>query len=126
MRNPHQKTISRLLLIIFCVMSFGAYGFNSNWVAHELDHGRQGLTALIDHDHALQLDTETNSIPEPLSDAEHNLLHTLSHCQQFTGPAFNVFSEPPARIALLLPIMLTQIPAELEAPFRPPRSTSLI
>jgi len=124
MRSPHRKTISLLMLIIFFVMSVGAYGFNSKWVAHELDHDRQTATVLADH--APQLDAEGNPEPEPLSDAEHKLLHALNHYEQFPGSAFNVLGEPPARIVPLLPSLLTLLPAELESPFRPPRSTSFI
>ena len=126
MRSPHRKPISLLMLIIFFVMNFGVYGFNSKWVAHELDHDRHVPTASIDHDHAPQLNAENNPDPEPLTDAEHKLLHALSHCEQFTCSAFNVLGEPPARIVPLLPSLLTLLPAELESPFRPPRSTSLI
>ena len=103
------------MLTIFFVMSFGAYGFNSKWIAHELDH-----------DHAPQLAAEDNPAPEPLSDVEHKLLHALSHCEQFSSSAFSGLGEPPARIVPLLPSLLTLLPAELESPFRPPRSTSLI
>lgn len=126
MRSPHRKTISLLMLIIFFVMSIGAYGFNSKWVAHELDHDRHAPSVSIDHDHAPQLDTENNPTPEPLGDAEHKLLHALSHCEQFTSSVFNGLGEPPARTFPILPSQLTLLPAELESPFRPPRSTSLI
>ncbi|MFH1818953.1 MAG: hypothetical protein ABIK08_01815 [Pseudomonadota bacterium] len=126
MRSPHRKTISLLMLVIFFVMSFGTYGFNSKWLAHELDHDRHAPTASIDHDHAPQLDAEGNPAPDPLSDAEHKLLHALNHCEQFTSSAFNGLGEPPARTAPLLPSLLTLPEAELESPFRPPRSTSLI
>lgn len=126
MRSTHRKPISLLMLIIFFVMSFGAYGFNSKWVAHELDHDRHAPTASIDQDHAPQLDAENNPAPEPLSDTEHKLLHALSHCEQSTSSAFNFPGEPPARIVPLLPSLLTLLPAEFAPPFRPPRSASLI
>lgn len=124
MRSPHRKIISLLMLIIFFVMSVSAYGFNSKWVAHELDHDRHTPTALIDH--ALQLDTEGTPVPEPLSDAEHKLLHTLSHDEQFTCSTLNILGESPAQMPLLLQSLLTLPEAELDSPFRPPRNTSLI
>lgn len=36
MCSSHRKAISLLMLIIF-VMGLGAYGFNSKWLAHELE-----------------------------------------------------------------------------------------
>ena len=126
MRSPHRKTTSLLILIVFFVMSFGAYGFNSKWVAHELDHDHHAPTLSIDHDHAAQLDAEGNPDPEPLNDVEHKLLHALSHCEQFASSVLGGLGEPPARIVPVPPSLLTLLPAELESPFRPPRSTSLI
>ena len=125
MRSTHRKPISLLMLIMFLVMSFGAYGFNSKRLAHELDHDRHALTASIDHDHTPQLDAEGNPVPESLSDAEHKLAHAMSHCEQFASSVVSGFGEPPARIAPLLPSLLTLLPAELESPFRPPRSAFL-
>lgn len=126
MRSSHRKAISLLMLVMFFVMSFGAYGFNSKWLTHELDHDRHMPTASIDHNQAPQLDAEGKPAPEPLSDAEHKLLHALSHCEQFASSVLDGLGEPPARIVPMLPSLLTLLPAELESPFRPPRSTFLI
>ncbi len=126
MRSPHRKAISLLMLIMFFVMSFGAYGFSSKWLTHELDHDRHTPTASIDHDHTPQLDAEGNPATEPLSDAEHKLLHALSHCEQFACSVLNGLGEPLARIVPVLPSLLSLLPAELESPFRPPRSAFLI
>ena len=112
------------MLIIFFVMGLGAYGFNSKWLAH--DHDREALTASVDHNHASQLNAQGNPDPEPLSDTEHKLLHALGHFDPFPGSAFSGLVEPPVRMAPLQPHLLTLLPAELESPFRPPRSTSPI
>lgn len=114
------------MFIMFLVMSFGAYGFNSKWLTHEMDHDRHMPTASIDHDHAQQLDAESNPAPEPLSDAEHKLLHALCLCEEFASSVLGGLGESPARIVPMLPGLITLLPAELESPFRPPRSTFLI
>jgi hypothetical protein len=122
MRSAHRKAISLLMLIIFFVMGLGAYGFNSKWLAHELDHDREEFAASIDHDHAPQLDVQGNPDTEPLSDTEHKLLHALSHFEQFPSSAFNRLEAPSARTAPLSPGLITLLPAELESPFRPPEA----
>ena len=125
MRSPHRKPISLLMLIIFFVMNFGVYGFNSKWVAHELDHNRQTLAASTDH--ALQLDTKGNPNPVPLSDTEHQLLHAADHFQPLLSSAnLDAFGELPAQTIPMLSRLRALPPAELEPPFRPPRFTSRI
>lgn len=126
MRSPHRKTISLLMLIIFFVMGLGGYGFNSKWLAHELDHDREALAASVDHHHASQLDAQDSPDPEPLSDTEHKLLHALGHFEPVPSSAFIGLGEPSARTAPLVSSWITLPPAEPESPFRPPRSTSLI
>ncbi len=126
MRSPNRKSIALLMLIIFVVMSLGAYGFNSKWLAHELDHERRVSVALADHDHALQLDREGSPAPEPLSDAEHKLLHALYHGQHFVNSVFYGLGISSARSVPLPPVLLALPPAEFESPFRPPRGLALI
>ncbi|MBX9906191.1 MAG: hypothetical protein K2Y31_17735 [Burkholderiales bacterium] len=114
------------MLIIFVVMSLGAYGFNSKWLAHELDHERQAPVALADHDHTPQLDHESSQSPEPLSDAEHKLLHALYHGQHFVNSVFYGLGISSVRTAPLSPVLLALPLAEFESPYRPPRSLALI
>jgi hypothetical protein len=126
MRSPSRKPIALVMLIIFVVMSLGAYGFNSKWLAHELDHERQAPIALADHDHAPQLDREGSPVPEPLGDAEHKLLHALYHGQYFVNSVFYGLGISSARIVPLPPVLLALPQAEFESPYRPPRSLTLI
>lgn len=124
MRSPHRKSISLLMLIIFLVTSFGTYGFDSKWLAHELDHDRHAPASTIDHDHEPQLDTEGNPATEALSDAEHKLLHSAGHFQPlFISPILDGIGESPARVTPMPLRLLALPPAELEPPFRPPRTT---
>lgn len=126
MPGPSRKSIALVMLIIFAVMSLGAYGFNPKWLAHELDHQRQAPIALADHDHAPQLDRESGPAPEPLSDAEHKLLHALCHGQHFVNSVFYGLGISSARMVPLPPVLLALPPAEIESPYRPPRSPALI
>ena len=114
------------MLVTFFVMSFGAYGFNSKWLAHEFDHAHQSLGVLADHDHAPPLEAQDNPNPEPMSDAEHKLLHAYYHAEQFVSSVFTGLGEPSSQAAPSRPGLLTLRPSALESPFRPPRSPSLI
>ena len=123
MRALSSKIVSLLMLINF-LMSLGAYGFNSKWLAHELDHDRQSLGVLADHDHAPQLDAKGDPAPEPLSDIEHQRLHSAGHFQPpLIGSILDAFGESPARVTPLLSRLLALPQVELEPPFRPPRTT---
>ncbi len=114
------------MLVTFFVMSFGAYGFNSKWLAHELNHAHQSLDVLADHDHAPPLEAQGNPNPEPMSDAEHKLLHAYCHAEQFVSSVFTGLGELSSQAAPSRPGLLTLRPSALESPFRPPRSPSLI
>jgi hypothetical protein len=126
MHRPHRKTIRLLMLILFFVMSVGAYGFNLKRFSHELDHDRQTRTASINHDHAPRLDAKSNPAAEPSNDAEHETVARLE-------PLRAIF---PIRLSVtLLSRRLLGQPSCYRAsslcsrqnsspPFRPPRSAS--
>lgn len=125
MRSPPRKAVSVLVLIIF-LMGICAHGFNSEWLAHEIDHHREILLASIDHGHAAQPAPDGNPESVPSNDAEHKLLHALGHFESVSSAAFNGFGESPARTGPLLLSLLAPPPAETESPYRPPRSTTLL
>lgn len=119
------KTVSWFMLILF-LMGLGASGFNSNGLAHELDHDRQMLDLAADHDHAPQPGDEGID-PERLSDSEHRLTHFSSLLQPLPiSSIVNYFGESPARSAPS-PLRLSAVPsAPAEPPFRPPRVSTRI
>lgn len=123
MRRPYQKTVSLFMLMLSLMVSLGAYGFDSTLVIHEMDHDRQTSVVSGDHHHP-QLDVPDNPNPEPLSDAEHILLHALNHFEQLPSWTFVGLGEPTPRLAPALPYLLTLLPTALESPFRPPRIIS--
>ena len=124
MRRSYQKAVSLFMLIVSLMMSLGAYGLDSTMLIHELDHDRQASVVSGDHHHMSQLDAADIPNPEPLSDAEHKLLHALNHFEQLPSWTFVGLGEPTPRLAPALPSLLTLLPAALESPFRPPRIIS--
>lgn len=126
MRASSRKIVSLLMLSIF-LLGLGAYGFKSKWLAHELDHDRQTLGVLADHDHPPRLDAKGDPDPGPLSDTEHRLLHSAGHFQPLLiSSILDGFGESPARVTPMLPCLLALPPAEIEPPFRPPRTLSRV
>lgn len=125
MRRSYQKAVSFFMLMVSLTMSLGAYGLNSTLLIHELDHDRQSNVVSSDHHHMPRLDVPDKPDPEPMSDAEHILLHALNHFEQIPSWTFVGLGEPTPRLAPALPTLLTLLPAALESPFRPPRNTSL-
>lgn len=123
MRSSHQKTISLFMLFTFIVMSFGAYGFNSKWLAHEVDHAHQSPGLLAEDAHAPLLEAQSTPNPEPMSDAEHKQLHAYCHAEPFVNSVFSSCGEPSVRVAPSRPALLTLRLSALESPFRPPRNT---
>jgi hypothetical protein len=127
MRASTRKSISLLMLIISVVMSLGAYGFNSKWLAHELDHDQQALPTLADHDHSLAQVAQGNDLdPEPLSATDHQLLHASEHLQTpLIGSHFDRFKGPSAQMGPPPPPLLAPSQVELGRLFRPPRSARI-
>lgn len=126
MRSRFRQSIAFLMLLVF-VMGSGAQAFGPKWLAHELDHAREALAASTDHVHALQSTVQTADAPDPDDDADHQLLHALSHhCAQAPCSTLDGVGEPPGRVAPVISPVLTVLATDIEPLFRPPRSTSLL
>ena len=126
MRASSRKIVALFMLTLF-LGGLGANSFNSMQLAHELDHDRQTLNVLADHDHAPQPDADSDPDREPLSDAEHQLSHFAAHLQPLPiSSILDGFGEAPGRTTPMLSRLLALPPAEIEPPFRPPRATSRI
>lgn len=123
MRGWSRKVIALIALAVF-LASFGASGFSSARLAHDLDH--DGQTVGSDHYHSPPLSIDGNSDPEPLSDVEHRLLHAVSVCEPFPGSTIPMFWGARARTILALSGSPVLPPVEPEPPFRPPRTVTLI
>lgn len=104
--------------------SFVVPVFDSKRLAHDLDHGRPAIAEVApDHDHAPPADGGSDS--EPLSNAEHRLLHTVNYSPLLASSTFTFFSESPIRTMAASFSVTVLPPAAPEPPFRPPRASAL-
>mgnify|MGYP005810814147 CR=1 FL=1 len=120
-RQPHRAHRAWLLLAVF-LTSWAAYALNARWLTHEMSAAHTSLTPLY-HDH---LAAKGGHGKLPFSDAEHKLLHGLSHFAEAPAAAF----EPPAPAVLPEAFTLAEVmppPAvALEPPRHPPRHTNAL
>ena len=118
MGRAHRRVISLLLLAIFSWVSFAAHAFSPKWLSHEMDHERGAIVALADQgrDHE-------EPASEPLSDAEHSLLHALGYLDPAPHSLSIGLGERLAGTILSAPGFPAPPSAELDSPFRPPRGT---
>ena len=126
MRASSRTIVSMFMLILF-LAGLGANSFNSKQLAHELDHDRQSLAVLADHEHAQQPGAGSHADPEPPSDSEHQLSHFSSHLQPLLISSMpDSFGGVPTRMTPMLSRLLALPLAQIDPPFRPPRATSRI
>ncbi len=123
MNNPRRRTVSLLVLIAFFVMSVGAYGFNSKWFDHEIDHAQHSIDLQGDHSHEFKRVAQGDPAPEPMSDVEHKLLHAYCHAEHYVAPILYDLPEPAIQATPVWPYLLTRLLPTPESPFRPPRIT---
>lgn len=108
------------------MMGVFGYHFNSARFAHELDHDIHSFTMMDNHVHtSLFDDDEPESKPKPLTDTDHQLMHSIGHFQPFlTNSIFDGYGDLSVRIApMILHFILLPL-AEIEPLFRPPRTTN--
>lgn len=123
MRASLKRAVSLITLIIF-MMSVIAYHFNSARFSHELDHDIHSFEMTDNHVHT-SLFNHDEPASKPLSDTDHQLLHSVGHLQPFLiSFIFNGYGDlsvqiiPMSSHVLLLPL------AEIEPLFRPPRTSN--
>ena len=124
------RSSSRILLIlltfVFLMTKGGTHGFSSAELAHDFDYHRPSESMTSSHIAPLALDFGANPMSEPLGELEHHLLHALSTLHllvnTFAGISWNSSKQKltPASGTPSLP------QAEIESPFRPPRSSAFI
>ena len=124
------RSSSRILLIlltfVFLMTKGGTHGFSSAELAHDFDHHGPSEAFSSNHLAPLALDFSANSMSEPMGELEHHLLHALSTLHllvsSLEGISWNSSKHrlSPASGAPSLP------QAEIESPFRPPRSSAFI
>lgn len=124
MSRLFRKSISLAMFVIFMANS-GVWNFQTNWLAHEIDHSTKlaQLTLTTSHADAHHCHAEASCDEASPGAAEHKLMHAADHLQLFPGtivsikfslshnPVLPDFSQPDVPLALS------------ESPFRPPKST---
>lgn len=123
MRASSKRIVSLITLIIFMV-AVVVYHFNSAQFAHDLDHDIHSSEMTDNHVHTSLFDDDAPT-SKPLSDIDHQLLHSSGHFQPFlTTSIFYGYGDLSVQIApiflhvLLLPLVV------IESLFRPPRTSN--
>ena len=120
------RVILILLTLVFLVTKSGAHEFSAAELAHDFNHHRPSESLTSSRIASLALDFGANPMSEPLGELEHHLLHALSTLHllvsSFSGISWNSskYKLTPASGTPSLP------QAEIESPFRPPRSSAFI
>ncbi len=113
-------------MLVMLLMGIGTRGFQSKELVHGLDHHAQASIATLGSAHTGAPETGENSKPEPLDEFEHQLFHAVStpYLLASATPSFSW----DASTQILVPVSSSpSLPvAELETPFRPPRSSAFI
>jgi hypothetical protein len=120
------RTILSLMLLLFLLASLGARGFHSKELLHDLEHHGQNSNAILDCAHeATAPDNGEKAQSEPFDEAEHHLFHSVS-TQYLLASAIGNFSWDASAPILVPASDAPKLPAaELEPPYRPPRSLTL-
>ena len=120
------RTILSLLILVFLMTSMGARGFNSKEVVHDLDHHGQTNMAAQDDVQTGVLEAGENPKSELLDEIEHKLLHSVSELHFLANMAISAPWDASARILAPASSAPSLPLAELDSPFRPPRSSAFI
>jgi len=122
------KYFALATLVIFAFMTnVGIWSNHSNWLTHDLEHNVNVIPDRATADYVALHDVESpNDISATSSLAvEHELLHAANHLQFFLGTEQKISFVPISTIIKTY-LHFTAIPlASFDAPFRPPRFTSL-
>lgn len=99
-----------------------AFHFNSARFTHDLDHDIHSF-AMMDNHVDISLFDHDEPKPKPLSDTDHQLLHSDGHFQPFLANSiFDGYGYLSIQIAPVLMHILLLPLAEIEPLFRPPRT----
>lgn len=111
------------MFVIF-MMNMGVWSFQTNWLAHEIEHTTEAALTMLPSDHGdahSHASTGDNDAP---STAEHQLLHAADHLQLFPSTIIPQ-GFVPQHSGVLTEFRLPAVPlAASESPFRPPRNIS--
>lgn len=130
-----RTSFKRLAFVMFVIFmaNFGISAVQSNWVNHEIEHALHQVPMSVmdasfnnaDHTNLHDNDSDTDSDSDSVSVIGHQLLHAVDHLQLFPSAALN-FRIPKTSGMVLHHFTPVKLPVTaFEAPFRPPRHTTL-
>jgi hypothetical protein len=113
-------------MLVILLMSMGTRGFHSKELVHDLDHHAQASMATLASAHTGAPEAGENSKSEPLDEMEHQLFHAVGTSYLLASDTA-CFSWDASTQILVPASSCSSLPvAELEPPFRPPRSSAFI
>ena len=115
-----------MLMLVFLLTSLGARGFHSKEFVHDLDHHGQTSIATLDSAHTGVLEADGKPKAEPLDEFEHQLFHAVSTPYMLASATASFSWDASAQILVPASSSPSLPVAELESPFRPPRSSAFI
>ena len=113
-------------MLVFLLTSMGARGFHSKELIHDLDHHGQTSIATLGGAHAGAPEAGENPTSEPLDEMEHQLFHAVSTLYMLASATASFSWDASAQILVPASSSPSLPVAELESPFRPPRSSAFI
>ena len=113
-------------MLVILLTSMGARGFHSKELVHDLDHHGQTSIATLDGDHTGALEPGGEPNPELLDESEHRLFHAVSTLYMLASATASFSWDASAQILVPASSSSSLPVAELEPPFRPPRSSAFI
>lgn len=119
-------TILSLLMLVMLLTGLGARGFHSKELVHDLDHHGQTSIATMGSAHSGATETGENSKSEALDEVEHQLFHAVGTSYLLTSATASFTWDASAQILVPTSSAPSLPVAELEPPFRPPRSSAFI
>ena len=113
-------------MFVVLLTSMGARGFNSKEFSHDLDHHGQADIVALDYIYEATLKTGEGPGSAPLDEIAHQFLHAVSELHFLASTTVSAPWENSAQILVPASSSPSLPVAELESPFRPPRSSAFI
>lgn len=113
-------------MLVILLTSMGARGFYSKELVHDLDHHGQTSIATMESTHTGAPETGENPKSEPLDEIEHQLFHAAGTSYLLASGTASFSWDASAQILVPASSSPSLPVAELEPPFRPPRSSAFV
>ena len=129
--SSSSRFIVLFMSLVFLLTSVSGFGFSAKKLAHDLYHHEQPYSLMVDHAPSDLFAAESGALSSNNSDAsaaelEHQFLHTVGAVQLFTVATANISWDTASHLLSPLTDTYSLPVALLEAPFRPPRTSSSI